>query len=401
MLNPIVLKESIEQGHGYLYKNSLKIGFLALVDDIVGITEAGMDAQNLNAFMNMKTAEKTLQFGAPKCKSMLVGKNTDAVVNSAMLVDNWQVEYSQTGEEDIIESYAGQIPIGKAVEYKYLGFTISCTGDNLVNISQMKKKSIGVIKTIIRKLNSLNLKTYYFECAMILLNAILRPTILYAADMYYNLKENEVRQLERIEEEFLRKVLKTTRGCPIVQLYFELGQIPARFEVQKMRCLYLKKILDQNEDSQLLKFFKLQMDHRVKGDWATTCLTDLKELEIEESFEEIKTMSKYKFSNILKDRIQKNAFKYLKGKQRSKGSEILYTDIQMAEYLLPCNSKLTISQKQHMFAIRNRMLEISENFPGKDISEICCCGNVILSLPLLPIYNTQQVVTNGTEIRAV
>ena len=122
----------------------------------------------------------------------------------------------------------------------------------------MKKKSIGVIKTILRKLNSLNLNTYYFECAMILLNAILRPTILYAADMYYNLKENEVRQLERIEEEFLRKVLKTTRGCPIVQLYFELGQIPARFEVQKMRCLYLKKILDQNEDSQLLKFFKLQ-----------------------------------------------------------------------------------------------------------------------------------------------
>ena len=208
-----------------------------------------------------------------------------------------------------------------------------------------------------------------------------------------NLKENEARQLERIEEEFLRKVLKTTRGCPIVQLYFELGQIPARFEVQKMRCLYLKKILDQNEDSQLLKFFKLQMDHRAKGDWASTCLTDLKELEIEESFEEIKTMSKYKFSNILKDRIQKNAFKYLKGKQRSKGSEILYTDIQMAEYLLPCNSKLTISQKQHMFAIRNRMLEISENFPGKDISEICCCGKLE---SMLHIYSCEKL-NNGSE----
>ena len=47
---------------------------------------------------------------------------------------------------------------------------------------------------------------YYFECAMILLNVILRPSILYACEVYYNLKENELREIERIEENFLRKV---------------------------------------------------------------------------------------------------------------------------------------------------------------------------------------------------
>ena len=70
----------------------------------------------------------------------------------------------------------------------------------MANIEQVKKKSIGVIKKIVNKLNGLNLQIYYFECAMILLNAILRPSVLYACDTYYNLKENEVRQLERIEE---------------------------------------------------------------------------------------------------------------------------------------------------------------------------------------------------------
>ena len=62
--------------------------------------------------------------------------------------------------------------------------------------------------------------------------------------IYYNLKENELRQIERIEEGFMRKMLNTTKGCPISQLYLELGQHPARFEIQKMRILYLKYILE-------------------------------------------------------------------------------------------------------------------------------------------------------------
>ena len=93
----------------------------------------------------------------------------------------------------------------------------------MANIEQMNKKSIGVIRKIFNKLNSLSLQKYYFECAMILLNTILQPSILYACDVYYNLKERELREIERIEENFLRKVLKTTKGCPLVQLYLEMG----------------------------------------------------------------------------------------------------------------------------------------------------------------------------------
>ena len=123
----------------------------------------------------------------------------------------------------------------------------------MVNIRQVKNKSIRVVRKIFEKFNSLNLRDYYFECAMLLLNVMLRGSILYAADMYYDLKEFQLRQIERIEEGYLRKVLNTTKGCPIVQLYLDVGHIPARFEIQKMRLLYLKYILKQNEDSILQK----------------------------------------------------------------------------------------------------------------------------------------------------
>ena len=143
-----------------------------------------------------------------------------------------------TGEDDPVEQYGGQMPISRTNEQRYFGFVLSNNGDNMVNINHMKKKANGVIKNIFSKLNSLNLRDYYFECALILMNTVLRGTILYASDMYYNMKEMEMRQIERIEECFLRKLFKTTKGYHITQLYFEIGQYPARFAIKKLRCLF-------------------------------------------------------------------------------------------------------------------------------------------------------------------
>ena len=82
-------KECVSEGFTYLYKEILPIGFLGLVDDVISITEDGLEAQTLNAFINDKTGEKALQFGPTKCKSKLVGKNTIKVINSKLMVDKW------------------------------------------------------------------------------------------------------------------------------------------------------------------------------------------------------------------------------------------------------------------------------------------------------------------------
>ena len=390
-------KECVEEGLGYLYKGILPVGFLGLVDDIIGVTEAGLDAQKMNAFINVKTAEKTLQFGPTKCKSMLVGKDIENVINSELMVDSWEVDYKETdnGEDDFIESYVGQVPIDKTDEQKYLGFIISSKGDNMANIREMKKKSFGIIKKIFNKLNSLQLRNYYFECSLIFMNSMLRGSILYACDMYYNLKETELRQIERIEEEYLRKVLQTTRGCPITQLYLEMGQYPARFEIQRMRCLYLKYILNEKDESLLKKVFNLQLKQKSRGDWASTVLDDLKELRFDETLDVIKQMSENMFKNILNRRIKENALQYLTGRQKSKGKPIKYTEIQMAEYLLPTNSNLTISQKQKLFSVKNRMIEISENFPNKQMEDKCPCGQ---PETILHIYNCETLNTGETQI---
>ena len=130
---------------------------------------------------------------------MLICKDRTSVLDCDLMVDNWEAKYEEnadTGVLNLKEKYIGLTRIEKTTQQMYLGFVISSSGDNMANIAHIKNKSIGVIRKIFNKLNSLNLQKYYFECAMIFMNTMLRPSILYASDMYYNLKEREVREIE-------------------------------------------------------------------------------------------------------------------------------------------------------------------------------------------------------------
>jgi hypothetical protein len=106
-------------------------------------------------------------------------------------------------------------------------------------------------------------------------------------------------------------------------------------------------------------------------------------------------MSKTKFNNLIKISIQRSALEYLLGKQGSKGKDIIYSDIKMAEYLMPSNSNLTIEQKRYIFEMRNRMTPILSNFSSKEIISKCVCG---LSETMEHIYKSQFWNTESEKI---
>ena len=155
----------------------------------------------------------------------------------------------------------------------------------------------------------------------------------------------------------------------------ESGHIPARFAIRKARLLFLKSILEEKSESVIQRFFNLQLQNPTKGDWASICQQDLKELEINFSMQEIKSITKYKFTKLIKKAIQVKALEYLLRKRGSKGKEIVYKELKLAEYLSPNEKRITTTDQRNIFAIRNRMVPIQSNFGNKDV-EICACGNI-------------------------
>ena len=230
----------------------------------------------------------------------------------------WNFDSPENRDNDLTEEYGGKVAIGKTETQKYLGFILSNTGDNMKNITEMKNKSVWIMNKIFNRLHSLNLKKYFFECAITFLNIMLRSSILYAAETYYDLKETQLRALERIEEQFLRRLLKTSKGCPIAQLYLEVGHTPARLEIYHMRLLFLKTIL-READSRINTFIQLQLEYPTRGDWVSSCLTDLEYLNIKMSLEEIKNISLKKFKDILKKSINKKCARISVTKKRNLG----------------------------------------------------------------------------------
>ena len=147
--------------------------------------------------------------------------------------------------------------------------------------------------------------------------------------------------------------------------------------------------------SMICKFIKLQFESPTRGEWASSCINNLDYLNIKMSLEEIKSLSLNQFRNLLDKSINIKALEYLLQKGGSKGIEMKYPCIKMAEYLLPHNEGLSISDQRYIFSIRNRMIQISENFPMNQTETICCCGN---SETMIHIYSCKYLNMENVNV---
>ena len=83
------------------------------------------------------------------------------------------------------------------------------------------------------------------------------------------------------------------------------------------------------------------------------------------------------FKNIVKKKCKDTAYTYLIEKQKggSKGADIIYTCLEMAEYLLP-QSNISLEDQREMFSIRCRTNQMGAN---RGIEEYCetQCGQIL------------------------
>ena len=249
----------------------------------------------------------------------------------------------------------------------YLGYMLSPRGSNLPNIRHKNQKSIGTQNQIPKLIEPLG--PYRYESAFIYLQSLLRSSILYGSETMNNLKEVQWRELERIEESVMLKIFKTLRSCSRHLLYLEAGIIPARFQVMRQMMNYLQYILVQPPNSLLQKVYQAQQKYPIRGDWASEINKVSETLEIKMSHQEILSMNRNQFKNLVKKKTEEAAFRYLCQKQQAgkKGKYIKYKKLQIADYLL-AESKATQEEKFEIFALRTEMNDLPHNFGN---SEIC------------------------------
>ena len=180
-------KELIEDEPDYLYRfmGKVPIPLLGQVDDLIGISDAGFRSEQLNSYVNVKAADKELQFGQDKCKTMLVSKVSPQIfLKPKLTVDTWELSHERNG--DMKEEYTGKAQMKEEVSLMYLGFMLSKKGTNIENIKHKGNRSIGVQKQIMKMIEPLG--NFTFECALIYIKSLIRNSVLYAAEVMYSIK---------------------------------------------------------------------------------------------------------------------------------------------------------------------------------------------------------------------
>ena len=83
------------------------------------------------------------------------------------------------------------------------------------------------------------------------------------------------------------------------------------------------------------------------------------------------------FEHFFGEKVQFEAYQYLKNKIKSKGSTIKCSgELEMQNYLKP-NRVLTYQDQIEIFSYRSEMKQINYNFKGLKHDEICVCTNIL------------------------
>ena len=238
-------------GQYYKYKKMAKVLPLAMVDDLLAVRKCGHDSLETNISINAMIELKKLEFHIPKsnkkskCHYLHIGKQSH--VCPVMKV------HGHTAE--------------KVSDAVYLGDVIRQDGKNTSNIQNRAKKGLGIVTRIMDVLSTISFGHKYFEIAKTLREAELINGILTNAEVWYDIKQSEIDELEEVDKLFLRRVLGAPDSSCIESLYLELGVIPIRVIIKERRVKYLQYLTKQDENQMLYKVFKTQWNYPTRDDW--------------------------------------------------------------------------------------------------------------------------------------
>ena len=201
-------KECIEDHkYLYMYKGVVAIPPLAMMDDLICISECGPKTVQLNSYISHKASSKKLQFGTEKClKKMHIGQIKEDLKCKDLHIDGWK-------EEEVEDNLMGNTKMEDVFVDKVAMERIK------KNIKFRQNKGRGMVNEIMAILEDIMHGKYHFEVVVMLRNALLVSSMLCNAEAWYNTTKADIEMLEEIDKQLLRNILKAHSKTPKEMLY--------------------------------------------------------------------------------------------------------------------------------------------------------------------------------------
>ena len=257
----------------------------------------------------------------------------------------------------------GRVPVTES--YKYVGDWYDQQGSNLFKI-QKKMEKINHIVCEIKKYSSFDMVgDADVEVRMLLLEMISKPSLLFNTETWVGVGEKEEKELQKHQYKVVRKSFEQKQGTSYYGIIAETGIWPYKYVVVYKRLMLLHHIIHSSEDRVIRKLIINQKNIESET-WYSGVREWLKELGMEKDEEKIMEIEKSSWKKMAKDGLQQVIEKEVMGKAGEMTKLRFVKSFGKQDYV-KSNSMETVKK---IMKIRLNMVEIGENFRGKDVEVV-------------------------------
>ena len=179
-----------------------------------------------------------------------------------------------------------------------------------MNVQNRTSKGQGIISDILQILDSVYFGEFHFQAFLMMRQSLFLSVLIHNLEVS-NLSKKEVKTLESLDYQLMRRALGINSKQSIVLMQLELGVMSVKYHLMKNRLMYMFHLLSSPMESLSKSIFLEQIKSPLKQDWATLVKNDMKYLNIKLSFEQIQSWSKNKFKEMVSEVCQEKCFNEL------------------------------------------------------------------------------------------
>ena len=260
----------------------------------------------------------------------------------------------------------GEMDVEVTNEYKYLG-QIQNNKNNLENhIKMIKGKVEGAYQKILSTAGNATFHNIEMDFIWKTVAANIIPIITYSGETWKMTKKEE-KEINKIFDNILKRILKTPQSTARESLYIETGLTDPTTIIKRNRLMMYNRILHGTNTT-----MRKIAEYREEDSWAGENIKTLKENDIPENTLSLKKAEAARIiekaiNKTFRKEIEKEAENKSKVKYNLDGRNINWKTGKQPNYM----KKLTRNEVSTIFKTRSRMLEVKGNYKKKYPNQIC------------------------------
>ena len=98
--------------------------------------------------------------------------------------------------------------------------------------------------------------------------SVFLPKLIYNCESWSNLTQKDISNLQDAQLNFLTRVIEVPKSTPIAALFLELGILPVQYEIERRQVVFLKIILDRENDDPIKMSYHEMLRYQAERNWA-------------------------------------------------------------------------------------------------------------------------------------